>query len=89
MLFLDGVYFERRGGLAEFRPVRAPSSAKLLQLTQTSAQRIGRYLEREGQMLEPDPGNAYLASDEAGTKGSGSFLVKCSKVIRERGQPLV
>jgi hypothetical protein len=47
--------------------VKAPSSAELDRLTQTLAQRIGRYLERQG-LLERDAENSYLAGDglEAG-----------------------
>ncbi len=65
MLCLDGVYFALRGGSLGFRRTRAPTSAELLQLSQTLAQRIGRYLEREG-LLERDAENAYLTGDEAG-----------------------
>lgn len=63
MLFLDGVYVERRDGPLRFRWVRAPTSAELAQLTQTLAGRIGRYLERQG-LLERDAENSYLAGDE-------------------------
>ena len=52
-LFLDGVYVERPDGSLRFRWVRAPPSAELARLTQTLAQRIGRYLERQG-LLERD-----------------------------------
>ena len=53
MLFLDGVYVENPTGSLRFRWVKAPSSAELARLTQTLAQRIGRYLERQG-LLERD-----------------------------------
>ena len=53
MLFLDGVYVERPGGSLGFRRVKAPTSAELARLTQTLAQRIGRYRERQG-LLERD-----------------------------------
>ena len=46
MLFLDGVYVERRDGSVRFRWVKAPTSAELTQLTHTIAWRIGRFLER-------------------------------------------
>ena len=62
MLFLDGVYFEGRGGALGFRSVRALTSAELFELTQTLAQRIGRYLERQG-LLEREEENSYLAGD--------------------------
>ena len=48
-----GVYVERPDGMLRFRWVKAPSSAELARLTQTLAQRIGRYLERQG-LLERD-----------------------------------
>ena len=70
MLFLDGVY---TGGLNElpmwFRRVKAPNRDELTRLTHTIAQRVGRYLERQG-LVERDTGNVYLtpeavdASDE-------------------------
>jgi hypothetical protein len=52
-----------------FRRVKAPTSYELTQLTHTIADRVGRYLERNG-LLERDTGNCYLtpeamnASDE-------------------------
>ncbi len=63
MLFLDGVYVERRDGSLRFRWVRAPTSAELAGLTQTLARRIGRFLERHG-LLERDTENSYLAGDD-------------------------
>ena len=49
MIFLDGVYID---GAAEprvrFRWVKAPTSEELTRLTHTIAQRIARYLERQG-----------------------------------------
>ena len=54
MLVLDGVYVECPGGSLRFRWVKAPASAELTRLTQTLAQRIGLYLERQG-LLERDP----------------------------------
>jgi hypothetical protein len=63
MLFLDGVYIERPDGALRFRWVAAPTSAELARLTQTLAQRIGRYLERQG-LLERDAENSYLAGDD-------------------------
>jgi len=63
MLFLDGVY---TGGLNElpmwFRQVKAPNRAELTRLTHTIAQRVGRYLERQG-LLERDTGNIYLTPE--------------------------
>ena len=48
MLFLDGVYVERPDGSLRFRWVKAPTSAEFTQLTHRIAQRIGRFLERQG-----------------------------------------
>ncbi len=62
MLFLDGVYVDQPEGSARFRWVKAPTSAELTQLARTLAQRIGRFLERQG-WLERDAENSYLASD--------------------------
>ena len=62
MLFLDGVYVDTRPGAARFRWVQAPSSAELTQLARTIAQRVGRFLERQG-LLERDVENSYLAAD--------------------------
>jgi len=42
MLFLDGVYVERRDGSLRFRWVNAPSGTELTRLTQTLARLIGR-----------------------------------------------
>jgi hypothetical protein len=68
MLFLDGVY-SSNGHPKWFRQVKAPSKAELTRLTHTIAQRVGRYLERQG-LVERDTGNIFLtqnavcASDE-------------------------
>jgi len=63
MLFLDGVYVERPGGSLRFRWVKAPSGSELRRLAHTIAQRVGRFLERQG-LLERDAENSYLAGDE-------------------------
>jgi hypothetical protein len=62
MLFLDGVYVDGPHGLARFRWVKAPTSGELTRLAHTIAHRVGRFLERKGQ-LERDMENSYLASD--------------------------
>ena len=62
MLFLDGVYIERCNGLSRLRWVKAPTSRELAQLAHTIAQRVGRFLERQG-LLERDAENSYLAGD--------------------------
>ncbi len=62
MLFLGGVYVGRPDGSLRFCWVKASSSTELARLTQTLAQRIGRYLERQG-LLERDAENSYLAGD--------------------------
>ncbi len=55
------------GSSTRFRWVKAPTSAELTQLTHTIAQRVGRFLERQG-LLERDAENSYLSGDarEAG-----------------------
>ncbi len=63
MLFLDGVYIDSADrSRARFRWVKAPTSDELTQLTHTIAQRIGRYLERQG-LLVRDAGNSYLTAE--------------------------
>ena len=70
MLFLDGVYIGGAHGYPmRFLGVKAPTKGELTRLTHTIAQRVGRYLERQG-LLERDTGNIFLtrkavdASDE-------------------------
>jgi hypothetical protein len=63
MLFLDGVYVDDVNGSAmRFRWVKAPTSDELTQLVHTIAQRVARFLERQG-LLERAAENSYLASD--------------------------
>jgi len=62
MLFLDGVYVDGPHELARFRWVRAPTTQELTHLAHTIAQRVGRFLERQG-LLERDAENSYLAGD--------------------------
>jgi len=63
MLFLDGAYVDNADGSSmRFRWVKAPTSAELTHLTHTIAQRVGRFLERQG-LLERDAENSYLAGD--------------------------
>ena len=61
MLFLDGVYINSRHGI-RFCRVKAPTSNELTQLTHTIAQRVARYLERQG-LLERDAEHSYLSLD--------------------------
>ena len=42
--------------------MKAPTSAELPHLTHTIAQRVGRFLERQG-LLEHDAENSYLIGD--------------------------
>jgi hypothetical protein len=68
MLFLDGVYVVGADGtLQRFRPVKAPTTAELTELTHTIAERVGCFLQRQG-LLERDAENSYLTGDglEAG-----------------------
>jgi ribosomal protein S27E len=63
MLFLDGVFFDAiHCDKPFFRRVKAPTSDELTQLTRTIAQRVGRYLERQG-LMERDTGNIFLTQD--------------------------
>ena len=63
MLFLDGVYIGGScGHPVRFRWVKAPTRNELTQLTHTIAQRIARYLERQG-LLERDTGNIFLTPE--------------------------
>jgi len=62
MRFLDGVYVERPGGSPRLRWVKALTSAELTRLAETVAQRIGRFLERQG-MMDRDAENSYLAGE--------------------------
>jgi ribosomal protein S27E len=63
MLFLDGVYTGGLNGLPMwFRQVKAPNKAELTRLMHTIAQRVGRYLERQG-LVERDTGNVYLTPE--------------------------
>jgi hypothetical protein len=62
MLFLDGVYVEHPDGAVRFCWMKAPTSAELSELAQRIAQRIGRYLERQG-LLQRDAQTSYLAGE--------------------------
>ena len=63
MLFLDGVSIDCADrSRARFRWVKAPTSDELTQLTHTIAQRVARYLERQG-LLVRDAGNSYLTAE--------------------------
>ena len=53
--------------------MKAPTSDELTRLTQNVAQRIGRYLERQG-LLERDAQNCYLAGDELEAEPMGQLL---------------
>jgi hypothetical protein len=70
MLFLDGAYTSSSNlHPLRFLRVKAPTKGELTRLTHTIAQRVARYLERQG-LVERDTGNVYLtpeavaASDE-------------------------
>ena len=67
MLFVDGVYADSANASSTaFRWVKAPTSAELTQLTHTIAQRVGRFLERQGS-LERDAENSYGRRRAGGT----------------------
>jgi ribosomal protein S27E len=60
MLFLDGVYLSDNADTPpRFHWVKAPTSNELSQLTPRMAERIGRFLERQG-LLERDIENSHL-----------------------------
>jgi hypothetical protein len=74
MLFLDGVYIDRPDG-ARFRWVKAPTTQELTQLAHTIAQRVGRFLERQG-LLERDADDCMDAGGRAtqGAVAENSYL---------------
>jgi hypothetical protein len=59
---MDGVYVDRLDGTARFCWVSLPTTQELIQLSQTIARRVRRYLERQG-LLERDAENSYLTTD--------------------------
>ena len=73
MLFLGGVYVEGPDGRLRFRWVKAPTSAELTRLTDTTAHRVGRFLERQG-LLERDAENSWLAGDDIDDDPMSSVL---------------
>ena len=63
MELLDGMYIGGANGHPmRFLRVKAPTKGELTRLTHTIAQRVGRYLERQG-LLERDTGNIFLTQD--------------------------
>ncbi len=84
MLFLNGVYIDSpHGPRARFHWVKAPTSDELTLLTHTIAQRVARYLERQG-LLVCDTGNSYLTADgmDADPESPMSHLVGSSITYR-------
>ena len=73
ILFLDGVCVERPDGAVRFRSVRAPTSAELTHLAHIIAQRVGCFLQRQGQ-LELDAENSCLASDAVDDEAMNSLM---------------
>ncbi len=65
ILFLDGVYVERPDGSLRFLWVKAPTSAEVIHLNHTLAQRVGPFLEPQG-WLEQDAENSYLSGEAVG-----------------------
>ena len=81
MLFLDGVYVVGANGKAEwFRWVRAPTTTELAELTHTIAERVGRFLQRQG-LLECDGEQRFLAA-EAVEEGAMDQLIGHSITYR-------
>ncbi len=62
MLYLDGAYVEHPAGAVRARMVKAPTSAGLSELAKCIAQRIARYLERQG-LLQRAARNSTLAGE--------------------------
>ena len=63
MLFLDGVYTGGANGRPmRFLKVKAPTKVDLTRLAHTIAQRVGRFLERQG-LLERDTGDIFLTQE--------------------------
>jgi len=59
----NGVYTSGPNGRPMwFRQVKAPNREELTRLTHTIAQRVGRYLERQG-LVERDTGSVYLTPE--------------------------
>ncbi len=73
MLFLDGVYVDAANGSTRFQWVKAPTSKTLAQLTRTLADRIERFLERQG-LLERDEDNSYLSEETLDEDPMNSLL---------------
>ena len=59
MLFLDGVYTEKKYGKTRFQRTHAPDQQELTGLVHTISHRVAGFLEREG-ILERDEENSYL-----------------------------
>ena len=76
MLFLDRAYSDStHGSHARFRWVQAPTSDELTQLTHTIAQRVARYLERQGflvRLLGSSANDRYVRADFLHTTPPGS-----------------
>jgi len=104
MLILDGVYIDSTDrSRALFSWVKAPTTDELTHLAHTIAQRVGRYLERQG-LLVRDAGNSYLtaegvdADDEVPmdhllgssiTRNGFAFLLRpCGSRVRRLGPAL-
>ena len=67
-----------------FRWVHAPTSAELTELAQPIAQRIGRYLQRQG-LLKRDAKNSYLAGeliDEGQMDPLWGYSIACRIAVR-------
>jgi hypothetical protein len=72
MLFLDGVYVDGVNGSAmRFRWVKVSTSDELTQFTHTIAQRVARFLERQG-LLERDGEHRLSGLGSRGSRPDGS-----------------
>ena len=63
------------GTVERFRWVRAPTSAELTKLTHTIAERVGRFLQRQG-LLECDGEQSYLAAEAVDEGTMDPLLVR-------------
>jgi hypothetical protein len=62
MLFIDGVYQQKKNDRLAFHRVKAPSASELNSLVATISQRIARHLEKQG-LLTRDDENSCLTMD--------------------------
>jgi len=62
ILFIDGVFQQKKNDRLAFHRVNAPSASELNSLVEKISQRIARHLEKQG-LLSRDEENSYLMMD--------------------------